>query len=182
MLEFIKKLLIAEFDGRGTTRKTFILNEILIIFSIFVFVSLTFFIKNIFQILDLKYCFIWTYCIWNEKYLWKILEISEHIFFIFSLLFLLKLNFEIVERFSFLRFWRVFDFIFQIILTFIKLIILALFIYFSLNLFYYFQGTHMFLMNDFLSFKEIYLNIILLNILFFDLVFLLFWVILWRKK
>lgn len=187
MINFLKKLLIAEFDWTWKERLSFLGYQIVLIIVIWIFIGILFSVEFIFEFLEIDFCYKKAnYCNENEVFIWKIIQISENILFLMILLFSLKFNSGLIERFSFFRFTWILEKIFLVVLTLLKLSIIWIFIFLLCNFILFLGGNEIFFIHDILNFswktvaKEI--SFILEIIIYFELFLFLLWLLLSRKK
>lgn len=185
MLEFFRKFFIAEFDWNWKKRFDFFVFQFVIIFSIFVIISLIFWAYYALDALEFKYCYTWETCFEKEKSLFLKTEIISNILFLMILGFLYKFNTWNILRFSYLNYNRKISQVFEIIFTFLKIFIIWIifFVIFNFFLIFYSNENYFYFYNIIEKTENILLLIYVLKVLvFIQLVLFLLWLVLPRAK
>ncbi|ATU04976.1 hypothetical protein BKN14_00785 [Candidatus Gracilibacteria bacterium HOT-871] len=184
MIDFLKQIFLANFDGTGKDRKSFFFYQIVIIVSIGLIIGLIFGVYFVFDFLEINYCSNGVYCTDSELELKKYIELGNHFLFIIVLLFIFRFNSTNIQRFSFLRFSGILEKIFQIILTILKLLIAVIAIIYILNFIGYFYGKNFYYFSDIVSEAKNFLNFfpLIYSIVGAELVLFFLGMVLWRPK
>lgn len=183
MINFLKKLFIAEFDWSWKDRWSFFWYQFVIIISIFILIWVIFWIDKLLRWVEIYFfphC--WKYCSEKEIFYWKIIEIINNILFIISFLLIFRFNSSLIERFSFFRFSGFLEKIFLVILTFTKIFIIWIIIFLILNFVSFFYWNNLFFIYEILNYSKESISYLFLWIIFVEIFMFFLWMILWRKE
>lgn len=183
MWELFRKLFIADFDWTWKERWSFFWYQLTIFIVIFILFSAMFLTEHILNFVEISYfpkC--WKYCNEKELFFGNILEITNNVLFILSLLFIFKFNSWLIERFSYFRFSWLVEKIFKIILTILILSIIFFTLFFIINSFLYFSWKNLFFIYEVLNFSKMEIIYVLAWIIFFEIFMFILWLLLSRKK